>query len=342
MTGRERVRAAMRYQAVDCAPLQYYYTPVGFYEHGEKLNDLFATLPGDFEPFIRHEIPILKPQDFDENGSYHSFEHDAWGTVWERRIFGIAGIPSKYPLENIDLLDEYRFPEIEALSPARLAIVRKQASAYQSQYYKLQNVGTLLERLRALRRDEDVLCDIALNEPKIHQLADRIVDYYSKQVELAIATGADGISFGDDYGTEQNLLIGPEMWRSFFKPRLVRLFKPAVDKGLDIMFHSCGKIMGILPDLREIGATAIWPQLPAYNMNELAQRCRELGLAVAIHTDRANAMTYGTPAQVRDLVLREFDTFRMMDGGSWFYVEADNGFPYENIEALVNTIANWR
>ena len=70
--------------------------------------------------------------------------------------------------------------------------------------------------------------------------------------------------------------------------------------------------------------------------------CRALGLAVAIHTDRARTMTYGKPEEVRELVKREFDTFRMMEGGSWFYVEADNGFPFENIEALVTTIAQWR
>ena len=40
--------------------------------------------------------------------------------------------------------------------------------------------------------------------------------------------------------------------------------------------------------------------------------------------------------------MREYDTFRMGDGGSWFYVEADNGFPFENIETLVETIAQWR
>ena len=77
-------------------------------------------------------------------------------------------------------------------------------------------------------------------------------------------------------------------------------------------------------------------------MKALADRCRELGLAVEIHTDRARTMTYGTPEDVRELVKREFDTFRMQDGGSWFYVEADNGFPYANLEALVETIALYR
>lgn len=345
MTSRERVRAAMRFKPVDHAPLQYYYTPVGYYEHGERLNDLFAAVPGDFEPYERKPIPVLTSDDFDAEGKYHSFTRDEWGTVWERRIFGIAGQPSEYPLCTLDSMDDlerYSFPQRPSLEQGEIDAARERIAAHRHHYYNLVEAGRLLERLIALRPEVDVLCDIAQDEETINALADRIVDYYSRDVELAVKSGADGIAFGDDYGTERGMLISPQMWRSFFKPRLKRLFKPAVDAGLDIVFHSCGKVMDILPDLREVGANAIWPQLPAYNMEELAARCRSLGLAVAIHTDRANTMTYGTPEQVRDLVLREYDTFRVPEGGAWFYVEPDNGFPFENIEALVNTIAQWR
>lgn len=342
MTGRERVRAAMNFLPVDVAPLQYYYAPVGYYEHGEKLNDLYATLPGDFEPFSRKPIPAPGPEEYEADGSYHSFERDDWGTLWERRIFGIWGIPCEYPLDDLALLDSYRPPEKPALSGPAFDTLCAANHEHKKLHYKLHNVGSLFERIRSLRRDEDVLCDIALDEPGIHRLADMILDHCAAEVQIAIKSGADGIGFGDDYGTERGLLMSPEMWRGFFKPRLTRLFKPAVDAGLDVLFHSCGKLMELLPDFKEVGATAIWPQLPAYNMKELAQRCRELKLSVAIHTDRANTMVYGTPQDVKDLVKREYEIFRMWEGGSWFYVEADNGFPFENIEALVRAISEYR
>ena len=187
-----------------------------------------------------------------------------------------------------------------------------------------------------------MLCDIELNEPGINRLADKIVAHHSKSVSLAIAAGADGINFADDYGTERALFMNPVTWRRFIKPRLKELFLPAVKAGLDIHFHSCGQISAVIEDLREIGVTSIWPQLPAYNMEEFAQRCRSIGLAVAIHTDRARTMTSGTPQEVRDLVKREYEVFRMAQGGAWFYIEADNGFPFENIEAMVKTIKELR
>jgi hypothetical protein len=329
----------MRFQPVDRAPLQYYYTPVGYYEHGEKLNALYASLPGDFEPYIKKPIPSPPPSDFDEGGFYHAFERDAWGTVWDKRIYGVAGIPCEYPLKRAEDVPGFAFPERPAFD---LIVARERIQAWQREHYYLANAGSLFERLISLRPQEDVLCDIALGDPLINELADRIIAYHAEDMRRAIESGADGVSFGDDYGTERGMLMSPNMWRAFFKPRLRRLFQTAVDAGLDIVFHSCGMILPILKDLKEIGVTAIWPQLPAYDMHHLAATCRELKLAVAIHTDRANAITFGTPDQVRALVSREYGIFDMANGGSWFYVEADNGFPFENIDALVTTIARWR
>ena len=343
MTGRERVSAAMHFKTVDKAPLQYYYCPVGYYEHGEKLNDLYASLPGDFEPFRRMPITGPRPEDHDADGKFHSFETDAWGVTWEKRIFGVTGIPCKRPLENTEALASYvppkpvlpGSPECEA---AKAHIQKMQAQGF----YTFHGGGGVYEKLISLCGDENALCGIALDDPDIGRIADMIAEYCRASVECAVFCGADGISMGDDYGAERSLLMSPASWRSFIKPRLRYIMEPAVKAGIDIHFHSCGMIWDILEELKELGVSSIWPQLPAYNMEALAKKCRELELAVAIHTDRARTMTYGTPQQVRDLIKREYDTFRMGDGGSWFYVEADNGFPYENIEAQIETIARWR
>ena len=338
MTERERVKRAIHYQSVDRVPVQFYYSPVGFYEHGDKLNDLYALLPGDFAPFKRVDPPILDKADFDPNGNYHAFRKDEWGTIWEYRIFGVAGIPSLYPLADMSMLSNYIFPSAPKNEGPEFDEYCRNVKEHQSQYYFMQYTGSLFERLIALRPEEDVLCDIALDEPEINQLADKITEYNAAFVRRAVAANADGINFGDDYGIQQGLIMNPDTWRRFIKPRLRELFLPAVKAGLDIHFHSCGQICQILEDLREIGVTSIWPQLPVYNMEELAARCHSLGLAVAIHTDRAHTMTFGTPQMVHDLVLNEYEVFKMQDGGSWFYIEADNAFPFENIEALIHTI----
>ena len=328
----------MHFRKPDQVPVQFLCTPAGFYEHGEKLNDLYAELEGDFAPLKRMEVPVLPASDFDSEGNYHAFKRDEWGTLWEFRIFGIAGIPCEYPLADASGIASYKTPRLP-LFPENIPENRSKAlSARDDTYYHLDSWGSLYERLIALRPEADVLCDIISEEPYIHELADKIVEYDSALIKKAIAEGADGITFGDDYGTERGLIMSPELWRSFFYPRLDSLFKPAREAGLDIHFHSCGFIWDLLPYFAELGVTSVWLQLPAYDMPKLAARCRELGLAIAIHTDRARTMTYGTPQEVRELVLREYEIFKLYDGGGWFYIETDNGFPWANIEALVRTI----
>ena len=343
MTGRERVRRAMRWQKPDRVPLQYYYSPVGYYEHGDRLNELYAAVPGDFEPFRRVPVPVIPPEHFDETGAYHAFQTDEWGVEWEYRIFGVSGIPHVRPISCAQDIPTYRLPAAPALEgPDFEVFAREIRQKQEAGYYAFGSAGSLYERLLHLYGDENVLCDIASGEPEIEELEDRLADWGTQNVLRAVKAGADGIALGDDFGMERSMAMHPDTWRSFFKPRLRRMLAPAVRAGLDVHFHSCGYILPILEDLREVGVTSVWPQIPAYDMEELAGRCRALGLAVAIHTDRARTMTFGTPGEVRDLVLREYETFRVEDGGAWFYVEADNGFPFENLEALVETIAQWR
>ena len=88
-------------------------------------------------------------------------------------------------------------------------------------------------------------------------------------------------------------------------------------------------------------AHAFWPGLSA-PPEELAARLRRLGLACAIHVDRANVMTHGTPADVTRAVHAAAKAFDVMNGGAYFYVETDNGFPLENIRALLEAIGAYR
>ncbi|HOD93868.1 MAG TPA: uroporphyrinogen decarboxylase family protein [Clostridia bacterium] len=342
MNSRERVNAAIHFKPVDKVPLQYNYTPVGYFEHGDKLNELYKAYPDDFGPFEYKEVPVLTKNQLDENGNYHEFKKDEWDTVWEYRIYGIAGIPHIYPLSDMDKLKDYIVPSQPDIGSEQFLIDKQQAVEHKKSYYLSRFAGTLIEKIKALCPDENVYCDMAEGTKEINQLADMIVEYYEKKIQYLLAIDVDGFYFGDDYGTEKSMLLSPSLWRSFFKPRWERLFEPIRKANKNIHFHSCGYVLPILQDLAELGVHSIWPQLPAYDMVDFAKYCRSLKLAVAIHTDRANVMTFGTPSQVKDLVKREYEVFRMQEGGSWFYVEADNGFPFENMKALVETIASYR
>lgn len=61
-----------------------------------------------------------------------------------------------------------------------------------------------------------------------------------------------------------------------------------------------------------------------------------------MRSDPAQLMTFGKPKEVRDAVYRLAEAFQMDEGGAWFYVEIDNGTPFENVCSLIETIAEIR
>ncbi len=343
LSSRDRMRRALDWQSVDRPPLQIHPSPAGLYEHGPKLLDLMRACGHDFGPLDDLAVLVPPKEDFDADGRYHKIAIDDWGTTWEYRIFGIWGHRLKYPI--VDWLQAETYappPGPERLTGAALENARQAARRHQQRWYLHGGFISLFETLQNLVPYEELLIGLADDEPALHRLADQLVERCAASVANAISCGADAIGVGDDFGTQQGLILSPEIWRRFFAPRYRELFAPAKRAGLKVIFHSCGAIGQLLEDLREVGVDAIWPQLPLFDHCDLARRCRELGLAVQLHPDRGDLMQRGTPDQVRAEVLRLCDIFDISGGGSWLYVEIDPGFAWVNVAALLNVVQELR
>jgi len=78
-------------------------------------------------------------------------------------------------------------------------------------------------------RQRELLRDLAEDNEGVHELADRMVEYNLYSIERYVQAGVDCIMFGDDWGSQDRLLIHPDMWRRFFKPRYKRMFEVARD-----------------------------------------------------------------------------------------------------------------
>ncbi len=343
MLPRERVCAALEFRRPDRIPLRIHPAPAGLHEHGEKLLELIRACGHDFGDLSGLALPAPPPpEDFDADGRYHAIRTDEWGVTWEHRIFGIWGHPLERPLDDWQRLETYEAPPPPAVAGPEIEAGRAHVAAQRARYYTVGGFGQLFELLRAVRRYEDVLMDLAEDGPEIHRLADLITDHYLAHVRRSLALGVDGVAFGDDHGTQQALLASPAVFRSFFAPRYARWFEPVRAAGKTIFFHVCGQVGPILEDFARLGVNAIWPQLTAFDLPELARTCRDLGMAVELHPDRGDLMQRGSPGEVRDHVLRLVETFGSHEGGSWLYLEVDPGFPWANVEALFRVASELR
>jgi uroporphyrinogen decarboxylase len=70
------------------------------------------------------------------------------------------------------------------------------------------------------------------------------------------------VHFGDDWGQQHGLLMGPEIWREFIRPVLKRMYRVVADAGKYVSIHSCGDVDELFDDLAEIGLNCFNPFQP--------------------------------------------------------------------------------
>jgi uroporphyrinogen decarboxylase len=144
--------------------------------------------------------------------------------------------------------------------------------------------------------------------------------------------------FGDDMGTQLSLLISLKHWRSFCKPDIQRFLELARGAGLKTMFHSCGAIREIIPDLVELGLDALNPVQVSANGMDLVELKSEFGDKLSFHgcIDHQHILSLGSEDDVRREVRRVID---IMSPGGGFCLAASHDlmldeFPAENVIAM--------
>lgn len=326
MNSRQRVIDVIEFRNPDTVPLQYHPSLRGYYEYGERMRELFNRYPYDFYGNITDQpIPVPPKDSINSKGEYYEQKYDEYNVLWEYRIFCIQGHPLKRPLDDIEALPNFKLPP------------NRKVNKINTEKFYMDGWINIFERMVSLRKFEDVLMDIYYDTPEINKLADMLTEYNLKEIDSIIESGADALQFGDDFGTQHDLIISPEVFRSFFKPRYKVLIDKVKKAGKKVHFHSCGANMKLLEDFKDLGIDSIWPQLTAYDTKELAQKLREYKIACALHF-RGHIMNNGTPEDVKRWVDTTSEAFDVKNGGSWFYIEIDDGFPYENTEALFEAV----
>lgn len=166
----------------------------------------------------------------------------------------------------------------------------------------------------------------------------KVSDFYYELTTRFFETVGDKIDiffFGDDMGTQLSLLISLKHWREFCKPEIKRFIELAKQANLKTMFHSCGAVRDIIPDLIELGLDALNPiQVSAKGM-ELSGLKRDFGDKLTFHggIDHQNVLARGTVEDVRNEVKKAIDI--MAPGGGYCLAPSHDlmldEFPVENV-----------
>jgi len=167
--------------------------------------------------------------------------------------------------------------------------------------------GELFEASWRLRGLEDFLLDLIERPDWAHFLLDRLTDLARRNAQALAQAGVDVLALDDDVGMPGTMMIGPDTWRTFFKPRLADIIAAAraVNPELRVLYHSDGFFEPIIGDLIDIGVDAINPLQPEH-MDGLRIRQR-FGPRLALWgtVGHQTTFSFASPAEIdREVRLR--------------------------------------
>lgn len=159
---------------------------------------------------------------------------------------------------------------------------------------------------------ETALMNMIANPEIYEAVNEKILQFYLKANEIfleATRGEIDAVLIGNDMGSQRGLMISPAMVRKFIIPGVKRLVDQLHAYGLKVIYHSCGSIADIIPDLVEAGVDAVHPiQALAAGMDAKELKARFDGkVSFCGGVDTQDLLVNGTPEDVRRKVreLRE-------------------------------------
>lgn len=148
----------------------------------------------------------------------------------------------------------------------------------------------------------------------VEAVTERVADFYLRINEKLFEQAAGKIDlffFGNDFGSQRDLLISPECFDRFVMPTFVKFTRQAHRHGMKVLLHSCGSIDRVIPRLIDAGVDALHPiQARAANMDAESLAKKYNGQVVFVGgVDTQHLLPFGTPEQVRSEVRRLRDLF---------------------------------
>ncbi|MFQ5556118.1 MAG: uroporphyrinogen decarboxylase family protein [Acidimicrobiales bacterium] len=280
----------------------------------------------------------------------HTDYIDSWGSGATEVRPG-EWFPMVHPLATATSLEEigrHEWPDMD--DPTRVAHVAEQARrlAEENRYAIIATPWLLfpLERAFAMQGMDTFLMNLALHPEfceallwKIQGLCKQLMGHFLD----ALGDDVDIIKVGDDLGTQESLMISPEMYRRVLKPihaDWISFIKARTRARL--FFHTDGDVFPLIDDFVEMGVDILNPiQTSAGRMADLEALSDRYGKKVvfcgAIDTQRV--LPHGTPDEVRREVGRVIDL--LAPGGGYLVSSVHtvmSDVPPENVLAMVDAV----
>ncbi|MCL1909625.1 MAG: hypothetical protein FWG05_01680 [Kiritimatiellaeota bacterium] len=354
MTSRERLLTAMSRGMPDRVPFDINgFTPMSYetFTKNTGATDMFEYFGADYR-FVGFRASA-------KQHDYRPYFEGRGLDVEKMRIneFGVGFLKSEKtewhyehfisPLKHSENLDDFiNYPLPDDIEPYRHAHIASSVKALHDR--GLAAVAslecTLFENAWQIRGIDEFMTDMYERPDIVDCLLDRFLAMRVKQVECHAEAGTDLIKLGDDIAMQTGMMMSPEIWREFFKPRMARIIAAAkrIKPDIHILYHSDGDPSKIFDELIEIGVTVLNPIQP--ECVDPAEVKKRWGGKVAFWgaIGLQHTMPFGTPDDVRAEVRLRMET---IGKGGGFIIGPSHvlapEIPWANIKALHEAVAEY-
>ena len=257
------------------------------------VEELRTLLNDDYRwcvPFTAYKHPEGKPMWDYGLAAFHS--HGAEGRF--------ADVESVQEIEDAEWPDPNYLDLSETIEALRNAGDNYRASSFWCEFFHI--AGWFFGM-------ENYFMKMMTHPEVVHALTRKVIDFLlegNRRLYEQAGDLIDGAFFGNDFGTQLDLLVGPPQFREFIKPYYKELVDQAHSYDYQVILHCCGAVYKVIPDFVEIGVNALHPlQAKAANMDAdtLAREFRGQ-IAFIGGIDTQDLLVNGTPDDIRADVRR--------------------------------------
>ena len=143
----------------------------------------------------------------------------------------------------------------------------------------------------------------------VHAVTDHVCQFYYEANQRFFELAGDLVDayfFGNDFGTQRDLICGPRQFDEFILPWFRQFTEQGHRWGHQVILHSCGSIYKVIPRLIEAGVDCLHPlQARAANMDAVTLGREFKGkIAFLGGIDTQDILVHAAPEQVKAEVRR--------------------------------------
>ena len=273
---------------------------------------------------------------------------DIWGTLFKKETAGPEYYYNtiKSPLKDLSTLEDMKkynhwpSPDWFDYSDIYRQCLEHKDKATVFMGSRLNRIAQLKPAMY-LRGMENILVDMYLNKDIFDYIIYKIIEFYSEYERriLEASKGAlDILMTGDDFGTQDNLLISPDAWKKNLKQGFSQYIDIAHSYDVSIMHHTCGSVYDLIPEFIDCGLDILQSIQPDAQNMDLKKIKKEFGNDISFQGGISiqKNLPLGKPEDIDREVKTVFDA--MKSNGGYIACTAHNiqsDTPVENILALI-------